>query len=370
MQFHPSYDYVDFVEGLRPDRCGNNVIFKREDGIFKKFCKQAIDKSKSTGAGGVDFDAAWNKLMDDAFANPGEIITINLPKTTMYLRPYSGRSDNIEYRRRGFCNGHLDDNKIWRPNKSQYFNKTQCYDLYRNAPHDYKSNGGDRCKTAIIDYMKENCGLSDYQPGDTSNSQTINYVFIIDEINRGDLSKIFGELFFAIDPGYRGEFSKDGTSNRVHTQYKEMLDDDDVFKSGFYVPDNVYIIGTMNDIDRSVESMDFALRRRFAWQKIKPEDTANDMGITGEVRQRMDAMNKAICSIPELGEDYQIGGAYFLRMKDENLTAEELWQFHLESLIDEYLRGLPEAGEYKKQIENAYYLKNKDNKNEDANEAP
>ena len=94
------------------------------------------------------------------------------------------------------------------------------------------------------------------------------------------------------------------------------------------------------------------------------------MGITGDARERMDAMNKAICSIPELGEDYQIGGAYFLRMVKENLTAEELWQFHLESLIDEYLRGLPEAGKYKEQIEDAYYLRNNDNNNRDADEAP
>ena len=233
VQFHPSYDYVDFVEGLRPDRSGDNVVFKRDDGIFKKFCKKAI------------------------------------------------------------------------------------------KDHEH------------------------------------NYVFIIDEINRGDLSKIFGELFFAIDPGYRGE------KGRVKTQYQQLVDaeEDDVFSGeGFYVPDNVYIIGTMNDIDRSVENMDFALRRRFAWKKISPEDTAESMGITGEVRQRMDAMNKAICSIPELGEDYQIGGAYFLKLKDENLTAEELWQFHLESLIGEYLRGLPNKDELYKKIKNAYDNPNKEAK--------
>ncbi len=199
--------------------------------------------------------------------------------------------------------------------------------------------------------MKEHCGLKKYQPGDTTNSKPINYVFIIDEINRGDLSKIFGELFFAIDPGYRGE------EGRVKTQYQQLVDaeDDDEFGGeGFYVPDNVYIIGTMNDIDRSVESMDFALRRRFAWQKIKPEDTANDMGITGDARERMDAMNKVIKGIPELGEDYQIGGAYFLKMVKEDLSAKDLWDFHLESLIDEYLRGLPNKDELYKKIKNAY----------------
>ena len=228
VQFHPSYDYVDFVEGLRPDRSGDNVVFNRKNGIFKEFCRKAI----------------------------------------------------------------------------------------KDRAH--------------------------------------NYVFIIDEINRGDLSKIFGELFFAIDPGYRVKEGEDPVSKCVHTQYEGMLEDDDVFKAGFYVPDNVYIIGTMNDIDRSVESMDFALRRRFAWQKIRPEDTANDMGITGDARERMDAMNKVIKGIPELGEDYQIGGAYFLKMVKEDLSAEELWQFHLESLIDEYLRGLPNKDELYNKIKDAY----------------
>ncbi len=85
-------------------------------------------------------------------------------------------------------------------------------------------------------------------------------MFIIDEINRGEISKIFGDLFFSIGPGYRGP------SGRVMTQYQNLVkDDDDAFKDGFYIPENVFIIGTMNDIDRSVESMDFAFRRRFAF---------------------------------------------------------------------------------------------------------
>ena len=90
--------------------------------------------------------------------------------------------------------------------------------------------------------------------------QSKKFIFVIDEINRGEISKIFGELFFSIDPGYRGE------KGRIKTQYQNLVDDKDVFAKGFYIPENVYIIGTMNDIDRSVESMDFAMRRRFAFE--------------------------------------------------------------------------------------------------------
>ena len=105
-----------------------------------------------------------------------------------------------------------------------------------------------------------------YLPSTMKGEDNRTFIFIIDEINRGEISKIFGELFFSIDPGYRGE------KGRVQTQYQNMIEDGDVFKKGFFVPDNVYIIGTMNDIDRSVESMDFAMRRRFAWAEVTAEE--------------------------------------------------------------------------------------------------
>ncbi len=142
VQFHPSYDYTDFVEGLRPKSAGDG--FELRAGVFKEFCAKAIKEE---------------------------------------------------------------------------------------------------------------------------NDSRKKYVFVIDEINRGEISKILGELFFSIDPGYRGKEGK------VKTQYQNMIDDGDVFKDGFYVPKNVYIIGTMNDIDRSVESMDFAMRRRFAWKEVTAEDS-------------------------------------------------------------------------------------------------
>ena len=187
------------------------------------------------------------------------------------------------------------------------------------------------------------------------------YVFIIDEINRGEISKIFGELFFSIDPGYRG------TKGLVQTQYQNLVEEGDVFKDGFYVPENVYIIGTMNDIDRSVESMDFAMRRRFAWQEITAEESAENMGITGELRERMDSLNKVIIETEGLGSSYQVGGAMFKKVKDteENvegncgMTADSLWNLNLKSLMKEYLRGLPEADDALQKMEDAYFLKKK-----------
>ncbi|WP_153047908.1 AAA family ATPase, partial [Streptococcus suis] len=90
------------------------------------------------------------------------------------------------------------------------------------------------------------------------------YVFIIDEINRGEMSKIFGELFFSLDPSYRGP------KGAVFTQYANLHKNP---TEKFYIPENVYIIGTMNDIDRSVDTFDFAMRRRFTFIEITAEQS-------------------------------------------------------------------------------------------------
>lgn len=244
VQFHPSYDYTDFVEGLRPIQVGTGIGFQRTDGIFKAFCKKALETPKET------------------------------------------------------------------------------------------------------------------------------FVFIIDEINRGELSKIFGELFFSIDPGYRGE------EGRVQTQYQNLIKEDtDLFKTGFFVPDNVYVIGTMNDIDRSVESMDFAIRRRFAWHEVKWEDTFDSIlaSIDSEalvkvlnIKGRFKALNEKIKK--ELGEEFCIGGSYLCKLenyKDEEKPLQALWNNHIKGVVKEYLRGNPDLKI--EDYENAFLEKN--NKKQKTQEA-
>lgn len=224
VQFHPSYDYTDFVEGLRPVTGGE---FRRQDGVFKAFCKRAV-------------------------ADSGESGDVKSPKP---------------------------------------------------------------------------------------------YIFIIDEINRGELSKIFGELFYAIEPDYRG---KAGT---VQTQYNNLVENEDVFKFGFYIPENVYIIGTMNDVDRGVEAMDFAIRRRFAWIEVTAEESADNMGITGLSLEKMKALNAALIA-NGLSRAYSIGGAYFRKL--ENDDYDSLWKYHLEGIVYEYFRGEPDAEEKLQAVKRAF----------------
>ena len=158
-------------------------------------------------------------------------------------------------------------------------------------------------------------------------------------------------MFFSIDPGYRGE------KGRVQTQYQNLVEDGDIFKKGFFVPENVYIIGTMNDIDRSVESMDFAFRRRFAFKEIKADENVgmlDNLAQKDEAIERMKSLNAAIEKVEGLSSAYHIGASYFLKLKDYDGDFDKLWEYHLEGLLREYLRGMTDVETIIKELHKAY----------------
>lgn len=251
VQFHPSYDYTDFVEGLRPvEDAHGKVEFRKLDGIFKKFCRKVVERNESD------------------------------------------------------------------KNQDKYF-------------------------------------------------------FIVDEINRADLSKVFGELMFCL------ESDKRGPQNSVQTQYANLRTYDpengsyysegkkDVFKDGFYIPENVIVIGTMNDIDRSVESMDFALRRRFIWKEIEvekatenlkkiiqdmlPEEAFSNCKVKdaefSKIAEYISFVNKKIEDHQGLNRHYDISQGQFANVpginncKNADELIQQVWNLRLESLLYEYVRG-------------------------------
>ena len=186
-----------------------------------------------------------------------------------------------------------------------------------------------------------------------------NFVFIIDEINRGEISKIFGELFFSIDPGYRGE------KGSISTQYANLHKTDDKF----YIPENVYIIGTMNDIDRSVDTFDFAMRRRFRFVEVTAEsqlgmlDTA--LGDKAEeAKKRLRSLNAAIENVQELNSHYHIGPSYFLKLKDVGFDYKLLWSDYLKPLLEDYVRGSYEEAEILETLKKAFDLTNNEQKDQ------
>ena len=127
--------------------------------------------------------------------------------------------------------------------------------------------------------------------------------------------------------------------------YQNLVEPGDPFDNGFYVPENVYIIGTMNDIDRGVESMDFAIRRRFAWAEVKVEDRLSmlDEQIpdwSDAAKRCMESLNAALKEKGiGLTSAYDIGPAYFLKLEQYDGEFEKLWDYHIKGIVTEYLRG-------------------------------
>lgn len=341
VQFHPSYDYTDFVEGIRPTPDGK---FKLEDGILKKFCKKALKKTNID-----NFTSVWNQLVETL--KDKKIINI----------PFLSKVGTFEIELNNDGSGLRSPREKW----TSFLNWEHLYNVYKGLPGMPKA-GQDNYMKAILNYMKDNMGLLEYKEEQP-------FIFIIDEINRGEMSKIFGELFYSIDPGYRVDVSKIEKEKPVtiRTQYANMQDEQNLFDETlgitdsdnfghFFVPDNVYIIGTMNDIDRSVESMDFAMRRRFTFQEIKTADNTGmldelDAETRNQAIEKMKNLNDAIVSEEfGLSSGYQIGAAYFLKLKDLNNNFKLLWEYHLAPLLKEYLRGQDPNGEKLKKLEDAY----------------
>ena len=356
VQFHPSYDYTDFVEGLRPVRDSDNFGFELRNGVFKDFCAKALQNFKDSEKPierlqkessvreiledfieeaidkGTKFKTSGTKNSFSIVENNERTITVEVPANEKTRLVNLSKAELID----------LMENEI--PVKN-------CKDIQAHFHRKYRTQQ-DSYIFVLYNAIKNQAAKE--PSAEVSKVDTKNYVFIIDEINRGDISKIFGELFFAIDPGYRGERGK------VNTQYQNIVEDSDPFKDGFFVPENVYIIGTMNDIDRSVENMDFAMRRRFSWVEVTPNDTESmldELSCVEEAKETMERLNKAIEETEGLGSAYMIGPAYFRKLGENGGDFDKLWKMNIEPLLREYLRGFRKTGEIMNQLSMAYFGK-------------
>ncbi len=381
VQFHPSYDYTDFVEGLRPTTSDDGVVsFTLKDGSFKSFVEKAKKTKKVNGQD--NFEEAWAKFFDAVTEasiegegynklktltgkpvrnllayERNEIQGVYPAKTTTYMNHDQEASIEGEgYNKLKTLTGKPVRNLLaYERNEIQgvypaktttYMNHDQIYNVYRGLPGTPKG-GFDAYRKAIVKHLKEEFGLKNYTASTVDSTNNQNYVFIIDEINRGEISKIFGELFFSIDPGYRGH--KEG----VYTQYANLHENPE---EKFYIPNNVYIIGTMNDIDRSVDTFDFAMRRRFTFLEIKAEDSAQNMLTQEKTKELMTRLNETIVTKEKggLSTDYQIGASYFLSIDNGEETMEQLWDTKLYPLLKDYFRGEHKAKEKLGILEKVY----------------
>ncbi len=348
VQFHPSYDYTDFVEGLRPSGSdeNGNIGFRRMDGSFKAFCKRALHnwlnsqktqaqiqkEADATSRVKCFLETCVNENRTLSLKQGGHFRITSYDDEIIFIQTESGEKGGLRY-------GSFTDLVKVISSPSEVNSIVDVKQVIGR----HNSRGIDSYTWAMAQEVLK-LPLEEHAE-DITAVPLRNFVFIIDEINRGDLSKIFGELFFSIDPGYRG------TKGKVQTQYCNIIDEGDPFKEGFFIPENVFIVGTMNDIDRSVDTMDFAMRRRFVFCEVTAAESADNFNLPEETRELMTRLNEAIAATQGLGQEYQIGAAYF----KDTLDADKLWRLRLEGLLREYLRGIDRDGQKYKALKDAYF---------------
>lgn len=371
VQFHPNYDYTDFVEGLRPKINDDGTMgFELKDGVFKRFVTRArrnlenSKKSDETIKKEVGVQQSISAFFSDVKFGLDKFKTItgneftitNVDDDHIYISiPGNAIVNKLtlnldEIRKMLMASDHKF-NKI--KDITSFFGKSVTVQAYSYDFAIYKE---------IKAKKNTNLKIS------ATSEEAKNYVFIIDEINRGEISKIFGELFFAIDPGYRGK------SGEISTQYSNLHSDPD---EKFFIPENVYIIGTMNDIDRSVDSFDFAMRRRFRFIELKASDKDRIKEILSDLQDKelidrainkMNALNKEISNVDGLNDNYQIGAAYFLKLSSVDNDFSRLWTDYLLPLLQEYVQGMYDENGIIDRFKKAYENQPSDNQG-DINES-
>lgn len=379
VQFHPGYDYVDFVGGLRPcmGKDGTSMAFVPRDGVFTQFVNQAqehpfaldgsmeLPEMKRLMVQYLKAAQQDGRVLETKQKRPFTICQVDETAGTFVVEPRSNQ-----------------DEKTLQPVAPLQFSEllTLLFE-YFNLPEDDDKKQKEFTTVNYIasllhqttakgsGYQKHSYYLpllqplktyiNDEQKASRATMRESPFVFIIDEINRGEISKIFGELFFAIDPGYRGK------AGGVITQYSTLLQPDretDTPPKKFYLPENLYIIGTMNDIDRSVDTFDFAMRRRFRFLELKADEHTEmldqlEPAQAQTARACMRALNTAISQVEDLNDHYQIGAAYFLKLKELSYDYDALWSDYLAPLLQEYVQGLNNEaeilGELKRQYDSA-----------------
>ena len=317
--FHQSFTYEDFVEGIKPKLDQNELVFKIEDGIFKRICNRAAVDI------GLLLDAFAEYVQEKAIEGEGNEVRLDNEKwtikgadsTTFYLRDTQitlSRS-MIEKEYLNYQLGNIKTPSDIPPGRDSQL-----------PEHRYA-----RYYIPLFKTLEHFCN-SEYQQnykkiGNEYNVEITNrnkFVLIVDEINRGNIAKIFGELITLIEDSKR--FGAEDEASVTLPYSKET----------FSIPSNVYIIGTMNTADRSIALLDTALRRRFDFREMMPDIKHKDIStnVSGiDLKKLLKIMNQRIAVL--LDREHQIGHTYFLKVKEcEKLKI--IFQKKIIPLLQEY----------------------------------
>ena len=324
--FHQSLSYEDFIEGIKPETIDGNVTYEVKDGIFKQLCSQAIEqKPKNSNIEIYDFDKGWNDLIAEVEQNFLSDSMLLLPILTQDKGVYVTEitdNGNLKIKPK---NSRLDIDYIVSYNRTKKLQEAfPDLSVVKNIDKEFRSVIGGSNSTAywaVLNYInnkiKENNKEIDFE-------ETKNHVLIIDEINRGNVSAIFGELITLLEEDKR-------KGNKEHTEAVLPYSGDN-----FSVPNNVYIIGTMNTADRSVEALDTALRRRFSFVEMQPKpDILSKVGEV-DLRKLLKTINQRIELL--IDKDHQIGHSYFIGIQNI-VDLQRTFKDKIIPLLEEYFYG-------------------------------
>jgi 5-methylcytosine-specific restriction protein B len=315
--FHQSMSYEDFIEGIKPlnPKIGDSfVTYDVTKGIFKEICDNARSNFKNAkNKNRISFEAAFDKLIEEYEVDP-EI-------------KFQLKTENKEFTLIGFTSTSIQFKKA-SGGTSHTLSINTLRDLYYGEKDINRGLG--------IYYQSILNKLSSYNLNESFDTQEKAFVLIIDEINRGNVSQIFGELITLIEDDKR--LDKEEQLSVILPYSKEP----------FNVPSNLYIIGTMNTADRSVEALDAALRRRFSFEEMQPD--SNLIKDKGKLKDGLLKLADDEINLPNLlkvinlriekllDKDHQIGHSYFINVEklDELKLA---FQNKIIPLLQEYFFG-------------------------------
>ncbi|NJN77722.1 MAG: AAA domain-containing protein, partial [Saprospiraceae bacterium] len=299
--FHQSMSYEDFVEGIKPippNKEGENLSYEVEDGIFKRICQTAQTPNQN------DFNTTYQQLIEELS---------NLPEDgKMELKTLTGKPFGISL--------NSNDNLTLYTGKNQTSQGTLTKEkLLRQINGEKMFIGWEGYFKGVISYLSTKYNYS------STAKTTENFVLIIDEINRGNVSAIFGELITLLEDDKR--LNRDEALT-VTLPYS---------KDTFGVPPNLYLIGTMNTADRSVEALDSALRRRFSFTEMPPDASLIDIVLSDiSLQTVLETINQRIEIL--LDKDHLIGHSYFMTVEDET-SLKAAFAKKIIPLLQEYFYG-------------------------------